>query len=118
MIVINTVGSLDQLDALHRPLLGVDEYRGLPPEKLGMFSYIHKQKDGKDIYFFANSTDSFVETDVRLKGKLSLEIWNPYTGDLGKEIPVKYEIGNDNIVYTTFRLQLSPVKSIFIIGDK
>ncbi len=115
---INTVGSLDQLDALHRPLLGVDEYRGLPPEKLGMFSYIHKQKDGKDIYFFANSTDSFVETDVRLKGKLSLEIWNPYTGDLGKEIPVKYEIGNDNIVYTTFRLQLSPVKSIFIIGDK
>lgn len=80
--------------------------------------YIHKQKDGKDIYFFANSTDSFVETDVRLKGKLSLEIWNPYTGDLGKEIPVKYEIGNDNIVYTTFRLQLSPVKSIFIIGDK
>lgn len=115
---INTVGSLDQRDALHRPLLGVDEYRGLPPEKLGMFSYIHKQKDGKDIYFFANSTDSFVETDVRLKGKLSLEIWNPYTGDLGKEIPVKYEIGNDNIVYTTFRLQLSPVKSIFIIGDK
>lgn len=115
---IGQVDLLDQPDALHRPLLGVDEYRNLPSEKLGMLSYIHKQKNGKEIFFFANSTDHSIETNVTLKGKLTLESWNPYTGSLGEKVDFKHEIKNDGMIYTTFILYLSPVNSIFIIGDK
>lgn len=113
---IGMVNQLNQPDALHRPLLGVDEYRNLPSEKLGMLSYIHKQKLGKDIYFFANSTDHSIKTNVMLKGRLILEAWNPYTGTFGEKIEVKYEKKDDGLTYTTFVLNLSPVNSVFIIG--
>lgn len=114
---IEKVALLNQPDALHRPLLGVDEYRNLPSEKLGMLSYIHKQKNGKDIYLFANSTDHPVKTQVALKGKLDLENWNPYTGSTGERINVKYEKKENGIVYTIFTLDLSAVNSTFIIGE-
>lgn len=114
---IGRVAQLDQPDALHRPLLGVDEYRDLPSEKLGMLSYIHKQKNGKDIYLFANSTDYPVETKVALKGKLALEVWNPYTGTTEKKTDIKYEEKEKDVIYTTFTLNLSPVHSTFIIGE-
>lgn len=115
---IEKVDHLDQPDALHRRLLGVDEYRNLPSEKLGMLSYIHKQKNRKDIYLFANSTDHPVKTNVSLKGKLSLEIWNPYTGSMEKKVNSKYEKKENGITYTTFTLDLSPVNSVFIIGEE
>lgn len=114
---IEKVAQLDQPDALHSPLLGVDEYRNLPSEKLGMLSYIHKQKNGKDIYLFANSTDHPVKTQVALKGKLELEYWNPYTGSTGEKMNVKYEKKENGIVYTVFTLDLSPINSIFVIGE-
>lgn len=114
---IEKVAQLDQPDALHRPLLGVDEYRDLPSEKLGMLSYIHKQKNGKDIYLFANSTDHPVKTQVALKGKLDLENWNPYTGSTGERINVRYEKKENCTVYTVFTLDLSAVNSTFIIGE-
>lgn len=114
---IEKVAQLNQSDALHRPLLGVDEYRNLPSEKLGMLSYIHKQKNGKDIYLFANSTDHPVKTQVALKGKLDLENWNPYTGSTGERMNVRYEKKENGIVYTVFTLDLSPVYSIFVIGE-
>lgn len=116
-VSIGKIEELNQPDALHRPLLGVDEYRNLPSEKLGMFSYIHKQKNGKEIYLFANSTDHPIKTKVSLKGKLSIDIWNPHTGSLGETISFKHEKQGDDTVYTTFELDLSPVSSIFIIGD-
>ncbi len=83
-----------------------------------MLSYIHKQKNRKDIYLFANSTDHPVKTNVSLKGKLSLEIWNPYTGSMGKKVNSKYEKKENGITYTTFTLDLSPVNSVFIIGEE
>ena len=115
-VQIGEVDVLNQPDALHRKLLGVEEYRNLPPEKLGMLSYIHKQKERKDIYLFANSTDHPVKTPVALKGKLHLKSWNPHTGTTGEKLNVRYEKKN-NVIYTTFMLELSPVKSIFIIGE-
>ena len=115
---IEQVKQLDQPDALHRPLVGVDEYRNLPSEKLGMLSYIHKQKNGKDIYLFANSTDHPVKTNVALKGKLTLETWNPYTGSIEKKVDIKYQKKENGITYTTFTLNLFPVNSIFIIGEQ
>ena len=115
-VLISVVDKLDQPDALHRPLLGVEEYRDLPAEKLGMFSYIHKQKNGKDIYFFANSTDYPIKTNVELRGKLELEDWNPYTGSVSKKANVKYKEKN-GIIYTEFTLELSSVNSTFVVGS-
>lgn len=116
-VIISGVDKLNQPDALHRPLLGVDEYRNLSSEKLGMLSYIHKQKNGKEIYFFANSTDEYIDTKVELRGKLDLEEWNPYTGTVMKKTDVIYEEKENGTIYTKFKLALSPVNSIFVIGS-
>ena len=45
----------------------------------GALTYIHKVKDGRDIYFFANSSPKDVETKVVLRGHRALTIWNPHT---------------------------------------
>ncbi|MGB3151466.1 MAG: glycosyl hydrolase, partial [Maribacter sp.] len=42
----------------------------------GVFSYMHKVKDGKNLYFFANSSDDTINTEVLLRGKLNLNVWN------------------------------------------
>ena len=115
-VSIEKVAVLDKPDALKLPLLGVDEYRNLPSEKLGMLSYIHKQKLGKEIYFFANSTDHAIRTKVSLKGILFPELWNPYTGQLGKKLDFTHETKNGK-EYTSFFLDLSPVESVFILAD-
>ena len=51
------------------------------PDYDGALTYIHKVKNGHDIYFFANSTDKPVDTKVVLRGRKALRIWNPHTGD-------------------------------------
>ncbi len=99
-----------------QPLLGVERFRDLPADELGMFSYIHKQKEGQDIYLFANSTDKPVDTQVSLKGKLKLEKWNPHTGTIGKWEDVEYDRHADGTIYTRIRLMLEPVSAVFAIG--
>lgn len=79
----------------------------------GMLSYIHKFKDGRNIYFFANSTDKSVETDVVLRGKLTLQSWNPNDGrmtDVGSTAVVE-----NGLPCTQVRLELGPVKSTFFV---
>lgn len=116
-VKIDAVEALNQPDALTRPLLGVNEYRNLPSEKLGQLSYIHKQKDGKDIYLFANSTDKAVNTWVTLKGDLKLECWNPHTGAIEKWENVEYLKDKQGETYTKINLQLAPVSSIFAVSQ-
>lgn len=86
------------------------------PEGISHLSYIHKVKDGRDIYFFANSTDAPVDTEILLRGDLKLESWNPHTGETEK---VKSEkIVSDGISQTKTRLKLDPVSSLFYIGKR
>ena len=47
-----------------------------------MLSYIHKFKDGRDINLFANSSDTAVDTEVVLRGRMTLERWDPHTGKI------------------------------------
>ena len=115
-VKIAVVDALNQPDALTRPLLGVNEYRNLPSEKLGMLSYIHKQKDGQDIYFFANSTDKTVDTPVTLKGRLKLEKWNPHTGEISSWEDLEYTKDASGETYTKVRLHLDPVSSVFAVS--
>lgn len=83
--------------------------------ELGMFSYMHKIKDGKDIYLFANSSDDTIDTNVLLRGKHKLESWNPYKGSIDNQIKTSY-IEKNGVTYTKFHLQLLPVKSVFFVS--
>ena len=113
---VDPVETLAAVGLPGQPLLGVERFRDLPADELGMFSYIHKQKEGQDIYLFANSTDKPVDTQVSLKGKLKLEKWNPHTGTIGKWEDVEYDRHADGTIYTRIRLTLEPVSAVFAIG--
>lgn len=84
--------------------------------KLGKFSYLHKVKDGKDVYFFANSSDDSIETDVLIRGKLKLECWNPHTGNTEKLENVSY-VEKDGQDYTKCKLNVDAVSSMFLLSE-
>jgi hypothetical protein len=72
-------------------------------------------KDGKDIYFFANSTDNPVDTQVVLRGEKKLSMWNPHTGERST---VEAKVSNDRgESVTTVQLKLDPIKSVFYVSE-
>jgi hypothetical protein len=78
-----------------------------------MLSYLHRVKDGRNIYYFANSTDEPVETEVILRGKMTLQKWNPHTGET-QSVPTVPTIAN-GVAFTRAPLQLDGVKSVFFV---
>jgi hypothetical protein len=83
----------------------------------GKFNYIHKIKDGRHIYFFTNSSNETIRTDVLLRGKLKPEAWDPHTGRIYKEL--EYTIQKiKNVTYTKVELKLDPVSSVFYLSAK
>ncbi len=87
-----------------------------PPKEgkhVGMFSYIHKVKDGRNLYFFANSADQAVDTEVTLRGKLRLQRWDPRTGDITP--PKTTDVVEDGQPFTKAELKLGPMKAIFFV---
>jgi hypothetical protein len=82
----------------------------------GALTYIHKVKNGRDIYFFANSSEKPVDTEVVLGGKKDLEIWNPHTGEREQAQAAKGEASGQPV--TTVRLVLPPVTSLFYIQEQ
>src|SRR6185369_10841842 len=46
----------------------------------GALTYIHKVKNGRDIYFFSNSSPRAIDTKVVLRGRKTLGTWNPHSG--------------------------------------
>lgn len=97
----------------------VADVRFLPEPSLatdmGKFSYIHKIKDDKHIYYFVNSSDETIDTEVVLKGKLDPENWNPHIGTFLKieELSHFQENGQQ---FTKGKLNLKPVSSTFWIS--
>jgi hypothetical protein len=83
---------------------------------MGKLNYIHKIKDDKHIFFFTNSSDEAISTDVLLRGKLKPGEWNPHSGMINKNIAYNYEKINGQL-FTRFQLQLEAVKSLFVICD-
>ena len=81
----------------------------------GYVNYIHKQKAGKEIYFFTNSGDHSLTAEVRLRGVLKPEIWNPYTGKISAVEKYGREKEKDGTEYTVFSLSLPNVSSTFIV---
>jgi hypothetical protein len=81
----------------------------------GALTYIHKVKDGRDIYFFANSSEKSVDTKVVLRGNKDLTIWNPHTGQREQAQLTHAETGGEPT--TTLRLVLSPVSSLCYVQE-
>jgi len=85
------------------------------PDYDGALTYIHKVKDGRDIYFFANSSPKAINTKVVLRGHKTLRIWNPHTG---AQEPAEFTQGEANgQPVTTVRLVLPSVASLFFIQE-
>nr|WP_319509480.1 glycosyl hydrolase [uncultured Draconibacterium sp.] len=81
----------------------------------GKFNYIHKIKDGKNIYFFTNSSDEEIDIDVIVRGKHKLRGWNPYTGEM---TPLENSFKNDSRQnYTRCKLKLGAVSSVFFVDE-
>jgi hypothetical protein len=79
----------------------------------GALTYIHKVKDDRDIYFFANSSPKDVDAKVVLRGKKTLRIWNPHTGAQQDAESTPGEANGQPV--TTVRLVLPSVSSLFYI---
>jgi hypothetical protein len=81
----------------------------------GALSYLHKVKEGKQIYHFANSSDTALDIHVRLRGKMKPEMWNPHDGTMTQP---EYTLVKENgVEFTRVRLMLEPVKSLFVVGE-
>jgi hypothetical protein len=77
----------------------------------GNLTYLHKILNGRQIYFFANSSENSVDLPVTLKGNLKLQAWNPHTG-LISELP-STPITLDGTAFTRVQLQLGAERSVF-----
>jgi hypothetical protein len=81
----------------------------------GALTYIHKVKEDRDIYFFANSTDKPVDAKVQLRGNKNLAVWNPHTGERWDAEAEKSESAGQPV--TTVHLVLPPVTSTFFVQE-
>ena len=81
----------------------------------GALTYIHKVKDGKDIYFFANSTNQPIETSVVLRGEKNLALWDPYSGKK-EELKTNVSKKADQSV-TSVPLELKALTSVFYVEE-
>jgi len=90
-----------------------------PPQKgkhSGMLSYIHKVKAGRNIYYFANSTDDAVDMDVVLRGELALQCWNPHDGTM-EDVDTRI-ITEEGIRCTQVHLKMDTLKTLFLVEKR
>jgi len=106
----------DVLDSILADALPVPDvaWESKPKVSGGNLSYIHKVVEGQEVYFFANSSDTPVETPVRLRGRLQLELWDPHTGSIS--VPEFSHATSQGQHVTQVKLSLEPVRSWFLVG--
>lgn len=81
----------------------------------GSLSYLHKEKDGIDIYYFGNSSNSNINMKILLKDKKTPVILNPHTKE--KKASDFSIVKYNNFEYTSININLSGISSIFIISE-
>jgi alpha-L-rhamnosidase len=85
-----------------------------PAVSNGNLSYIHKNIGDREVFFFGNSSDTKIESIVKIRGKHSLEAWNPHDG---KITPVMTEqLMDPEGPITRVHLTLEPVHSLFLVS--
>ena len=83
----------------------------------GSLTYLHKVKDGRDIYLFANSSDRAVETKVILRGQMDLDVWDPMNGAI-RPIEATHSKSEQGQEQTTVPLKLAPVTAVFFVSRR
>lgn len=101
-------------DAMPAADVGFADPPKMPEPDQGMLSYLHKESNGRQLYFFANSTDRRLTTTVSLRGKLTLEAWNPHDGGITSVKTTVVTSGDGE--FTRATLDLQPVKSVFFVA--
>ena len=77
--------------------------------------YIHKVKDSLDIYFFANTTGSAVNTYAQLRGRFTPELCDPYSGTIAAADHTQTTQSGQDVVRVN--LSLPAYRSCFIIAS-
>ena len=80
----------------------------------GDFAYIHRSVPGAEVYFFSNSSDQAVKADVKVRGNLKLELWDPHTGIIKPLESTSAEEHGQQV--SRFELKLPSIQSAFVIG--
>lgn len=80
------------------------------------FAYIHRSVPGAEMYFFGNSSDLDVEADVTLRGKMTLELWDPHTGTICTLDGTPDNEKGEPVM--RFNLKLPAIHSVFVVGRK
>ena len=80
----------------------------------GSLTYIHKFKDGRNIYYFGNSSDRSVRTEVSLRGRMDLDVWDPDSGRI-RPLGEVHSGGAGGRGRTTAPLELEPATALFYV---
>jgi hypothetical protein len=81
----------------------------------GILRYIHKRRDDSDVYYFANLSQTEINTPVRIRGHIKPQSWNPHNGQINK-VEFKNQ-RQDSYDITRINLTIKPLKSVFILGS-
>lgn len=79
--------------------------------------YIHKVVDNRNIYYFANTGSTPVETDVLLRGDIRLEGWDPHSGTIRKLLTKNINSKRSHLSSTRVKLMLKPYCSTFLVEE-
>lgn len=71
--------------------------------------YLHRKKEGREIYFISNSSDETVEREITFSCKGEPELWHPTTGEI---MPIKYRDENGR---TLIKLTLKPFEGVILV---
>jgi hypothetical protein len=85
-----------------------------PAVRRGNLTYIHKVNRDRHIYFFANSSETPVQTQICLRGRLDLELWDPHDGRQRASARVHQQRGGQDV--TLVSLMLAAGRSLFLVG--
>ena len=71
--------------------------------------YLHRVKDDEHFFFLVNPTKQALTTNVRIRGRWSLECWNLETGETAPIAPIRDEDG-----FTCFTIDMPRIGSAMI----
>ena len=109
-IYLNSPNETNLRQALDRALKVYD----VSIESREKLRYFHRVQGGKHVYFFVNLGEKPADADVRLRGKMKPESWDPHTGKvIVPEYSYAVEAGQ---AVTKVKLSVDRVRSIFVVG--
>jgi len=80
----------------------------------GSLGILHRKNELCDVYFITNTTSAPYENEVLLRGRHTVEEWNPYRGKAHR-IPYEHVRYQDE-VYTVVRLNLPAASCTFLVS--